>query len=98
MRQMVTNLSSVYDYILIDSPPVAPVIDAKIMSQLADKILYVVRWQSTPREIVVQCLDQLAADRKLAGIAFNLVNESKTPRYGRYSYYSRNHYGNYYQQ
>ena len=98
MRQMVVNLSGVYDYILIDSPPVAPVIDAKIMSQLVDKILYVVRWQSTPREIVVQCLDQLAPERKLAGIAFNLVNESKTPRYGRYSYYSRNHYGGYYQQ
>ncbi len=73
-------------------------IDAKIMLPLCDKVLYVVRWQTTPREIVVQSLEQLAPDRKLAGIAFNLVNETKTPRYGRYSYYSRNHYGGYYQQ
>jgi capsular exopolysaccharide synthesis family protein len=98
MRQMTTDLSAVFDYILIDSPPVGPVIDAKILTQLADKILYVVRWQSTPREIIAHCLDQLAADRKIAGIAFNLVNEKKTPRYGRYWVYSRKHYSEYYQQ
>ena len=98
MKSLIANLRTAYDYIIIDSPPMAPVIDAKIMLPLADKVLYVVRWQTTPREVVVQALDQLAPDRKLAGIAFNLVNETKTPRYGRYSYYSRNNYGGYYQQ
>lgn len=98
MKAMVANLRATYDYILIDSPPVAPVIDARVMSALADKILYVVRWSTTSRDVVTDCLDQLAPDRKLAGIAFNLVDETRTPRYGRYSYYGRNAYGTYYQQ
>jgi exopolysaccharide transport family protein len=98
MKQMVAQLRAAYDYVLIDSPPVAPVIDAKVLQQLADKVIYVVRWQATPREMVTQCLEQLAPERRLAGIAFNLVNERKTPRYGPYSYYSTDHYRGYYEQ
>ena len=98
MKQMVAHLRDTYDYIVIDSPPVAPVVDTKIIQQLADKIVYIVRWQTTPREMVRQCLEQLAPDRRLAGIAFNLVNESKAPRFGPHPYYSASHYAGYYQQ
>ena len=96
MKQVIANLRTAYDLIIIDTPPVAPVIDAKVITRLVDKIIFVVRWQSTPREIVSQCLDQLEADEKLAGIALNLINEAKSPRYGPYSYYSGNKYGSYY--
>jgi len=98
MRQLVARLREAYDYVIVDSPPVAPVIDARVLAGLADKIIYVVRWQSTSREIVADCLEQLAPERKVAGIAFNVVNESKTPRYGPYSYYSGKNYTGYYQQ
>jgi Mrp family chromosome partitioning ATPase len=57
----------------------------------------VVRWQSTTREMVAQTLETLDADRKLAGIVFNLVDETKTPRYGPYSYYAGYYYKKYYQ-
>jgi polysaccharide biosynthesis transport protein len=97
MAGLVEKLRGAYDYVVIDTPPVGPVIDARVAMQLADKVIFVVRWQSTTREVVVQSLATLDADRKLAGIVLNLVDETKTPRYGPYSYYSGDYYKKYYQ-
>jgi capsular exopolysaccharide synthesis family protein len=97
MKGLVERLRQSYDYVVIDSPPVGPVIDAKVAMALADKVVFVVRWQLTPREMVAQSIDGLAAGRKLAGIALGLVDEAKVPRYGPYSFYSSHHYKSYYQ-
>jgi capsular exopolysaccharide synthesis family protein len=97
MKGLVENLRATYDYVIIDTPPVGPVIDAKVAMQLADKVIFVVRWQRTTREMVAQSIDGLGAERKLAGIALGMVDETKVPRYGPYSYYSSYHYKDYYQ-
>jgi succinoglycan biosynthesis transport protein ExoP len=97
MADLVEKLRKAYDYVVIDTPPVGPVIDARVAMQLVDKVVFVVRWQSTTREIVAQTLETLDADRKLAGIVLNLVDETKTPRYGPYSYYGGYYYKKYYQ-
>ena len=96
MKGLVEKLRETYDYVIIDTPPVGPVIDAKVAIQLADKVIYAVRWQSTTREMVAQSIEGLGAGRKLAGIVLGVVDETKVPRYGRYSYYSSYHYKNYY--
>ena len=96
MHDLVESLRENCDYIIIASPPVGPVIDAKVAVQLVDKVLFVVRWQSTVREMVLRMIESLGAERKLAGIALPIVDETKTPRYGRYSYHSGNYYGKYY--
>src|ERR1700683_3623567 len=97
MAGLVEKLRGAFDYVVIDTPPVGPVIDARVAMQLVDKVIFVVRWQSTTREVVAQTLQALDADRKLAGIVLNLVDEAKTPRYGPYSYYTGHYYKKYYQ-
>lgn len=97
MKSLVERLRQTYDYVIIDTPPVGPVIDAKVAIQLADKVIFVVRWQVTPREMVAQSIEGLGAGRKLAGIVLGMVDENKVPRYGPYSYYSSYHYKSYYQ-
>lgn len=97
MKALVEQLRETHDYVIIDTPPVGPVIDAKVTMQLADKVIFVVRWQQTSREMVTQSIDGLGADRKLAGLVLSMVDETKVPRYGPYSYYSSYHYKNYYQ-
>ena len=97
MAGLVEKLRGAFDYVVIDTPPVGPVIDARVAMQLVDKVIFVVRWQATTREVVAQTLESLDAERKLAGIALNLVDETKTPRYGPYSYYSGSYYKKYYQ-
>ena len=37
---------------VLDTPPVGPVIDPVIVANLADKTIFVVQWASTPRELV----------------------------------------------
>ena len=97
MKALVDQLRETHDYVIIDTPPVGPVIDAKVAMQLADKVVFLVRWQATPREMVAQSIDSLGAGRKLAGIVLGAVDESKVSRYGPYSYYSSYHYKSYYQ-
>ena len=61
MKALVEKLRETYDYVIIDTPPVGPVIDAKVAMQLADKVIFVVRWQTTTREMVAQSIDGLNA-------------------------------------
>ena len=39
-----------YDIVFIDSPPLLPVVDTKILKKIADMVLFVVRADGTPRE------------------------------------------------
>ncbi len=96
MKQLIENLRGLFDYIVIDSPPVGPVIDAKVLASVVDKVIYVVRWGRTPREIVAQHIESVSGHRKLAGIILTLVDETQTPRYGPYANYSGYYYNKYY--
>jgi polysaccharide biosynthesis transport protein len=97
MKSLVTSLRNKFDLILIDSPPTGPVIDAIIISHLADKVVLVVRWAATARELVKQSAQQLSGHKKIAGVALNLVNDRQAQKYerGGYSYATR-HYKDYY--
>ena len=97
VKALVEKLREDYDYVIIDTPPIGPVIDAKVAMALADKIIFVVRWQSTPREIVAQAIKRLGAGRKLAGIVLGMVDEAKVLRYDPDSLYSSRRYKSYYQ-
>ena len=97
MRQFIEKQRANFDYVIVDSPPVGPVIDAKVISNFVDKVIFVVRWQVTPRELVEQSLEYFVSERKLAGVILNLVDEEKTPRHGRYLHYGGDYYRKYYQ-
>ena len=60
MRALVGHLVEKFDYIVIDTPPVGPVIDPAIVAKLADKTIFVVQWGSTPRELVTDSVQQLS--------------------------------------
>jgi len=94
MKTMVAAFKEAYDLVVIDTPPVGPVIDPVVVSHLSDKIVIVVRWSSTARELVKRCVDQLSGHPKVAGAVFNQVNERQAKKYGRhaYSYYYRSRY------
>jgi capsular exopolysaccharide synthesis family protein len=97
MRQLSEKLRDLFDYIVVDSPPVGPVIDAKVLASLADKVVFSVRWRMTPRETVAEHIQYFMQHHKLAGAALSLVDESQAPRYGAYSQYYGKYYKKYYQ-
>jgi capsular exopolysaccharide synthesis family protein len=99
MKSLMEVFRGAFDVIVIDTPPVEPVIDPIVVSQLSDKVVFVVRWASTTREAVKRSIEKLTGDRKVAGIVFNLVNEAQARKYGKYAYanyYGSRQYGQYY--
>jgi succinoglycan biosynthesis transport protein ExoP len=101
MKSLVASFRQTFDMVVIDTPPAGPVIDPLVVSQLSDKVVLIVRWASTAREMVKQCVQQLSGHRKVAGVAFNHVNERQAQKYGRYAYsyyYGSRYYKNYYSE
>jgi succinoglycan biosynthesis transport protein ExoP len=72
-----------FDYIVVDLPPLGPVIDAKAFAPLADSFVLVAEWGVTPRVLVRSLLQterQIAA--KLLGVVLNKTDMKKLAHYG----------------
>jgi polysaccharide biosynthesis transport protein len=99
MKSLVASFRESFDLVVIDTPPAGPVIDPVVVSQLCDKVVLVVRWAATAREMVKYCTQQLSGHKKIAGVAFNQVDDRRAQKYGKYAYsyyYSSRYYKNYY--
>ena len=97
MKALVANLRETFDYVVVDAPPVGPVIDAVIVANLADKTVLVVEWASTPRERVETSLRQVSTHKRVAGVVFNFVNQDRAQKYGGEYYYGKS-YEKYYSE
>ncbi|HJU15263.1 MAG TPA: polysaccharide biosynthesis tyrosine autokinase [Stellaceae bacterium] len=91
LKTIITTCKRQYDLVIIDTPPVGPVMDAVVVSHLCDTVILVVKWGATPREVVEASVEQLSGHRNLAGIVFNRVNVRQARKYGRYA--SAHYYG-----
>ena len=82
------TLSPHFDWIIVDTPPLAPLTDALTLATLVDACLLVVRAGHTPREAVEEALVQLGPG-KVAGIIFNGADGLRR-LYAKYSgYYAK---------
>lgn len=82
MKRLLEGLSRSYDMVLLDSPPILAVSDARILARLVDRVVFAVRWADTGRATVVSCLRQVSTGAKLAGVALTMVNVKKHAQYG----------------
>ncbi|MCJ8141382.1 polysaccharide biosynthesis tyrosine autokinase [Ancylobacter sp. A5.8] len=96
MHHLIEQIRQSFDYVVLDAPPVGPVIDAAVLAAVADKVLFVVRWNATAREFIRQSIERIPGERKICGVALNMIDLRRTPKYGRYSYYSSAYYKKYY--
>jgi capsular exopolysaccharide synthesis family protein len=99
MKALMAGFKRSFDFIVIDTPPMGPVIDPIVVSALADKIVFVVRWAVTARELVQSTIQQIPGHKKIAGVAFNQINENEARKYGKYAYsyyYGSRYYKKYY--
>lgn len=86
-----------YDQVIIDAPPISPVIDAALLSKRVDKVIFVVHWRTTPQDIVVRSLAAIdRAHHKVAGVILNGVELQKLTGYNRYYQYYGKGYDKYY--
>ena len=95
MKAFIAHLKKSFDYVVVDTPPIGPVIDAVIVSNLVDKTIFVIEWSSTPLELIESSLKQLSKGRRVAGIVLNFVNLERAKKYGGEYYYGKSYQGYY---
>ena len=88
MESLVAGLRKVYDYVIIDLPPVTTVADAAILSKYIDGFLLVVRHGNTEYGAIRDMLGQLQlADAKIVGFIYNDAETEGNKYYRKYYYY-----------
>jgi succinoglycan biosynthesis transport protein ExoP len=91
MRDLMAELRDDFDYIVMDTSPLLPVIDALGVATVADKILMIVEWRHTPRAAISEAFKVLRPEaHRVAGIVLNKVDLNQLYGYG---YRSGYHYG-----
>jgi polysaccharide biosynthesis transport protein len=60
MSNILEQLRQHFDYVIVDSPPLIPLVDARALAEIADRVVLAIRWDSTPQDVVAQALDALA--------------------------------------
>lgn len=87
-----------YDYIIIDTPPLANVVDAQVVAQEVDGVALVVAVKEVSRGMVRRVVNDIKnTGTPFLGIILNKVNYNDKSALGRYygSYYGK-YYGKYY--
>lgn len=91
MKVILTELTQVFDMVLIDAPPVIAVTDAQILSTLVEGVLLVAGYGQAEKFGIVKAkelLDKVGA--KILGVVINKVPESSE------NYYYGKYYSSYY--
>ena len=89
MRRLLAEAAAQHDWVIIDTPPVGILTDAKLLGSMADGALLVVRAGKTPSTLVQQAIDVLGRDRIL-GVVLNRTETRHT--FGAYSAYGSDYY------
>ena len=99
-RQFLDELRRLYDVILIDTPPVLVVPDARVIGQSVDASIYAVHWNKTTRAQIEEGLHSLqTVGVKVSGLTLTQINLREAQKYGGkygelYSAYGRKYYNN----
>jgi polysaccharide biosynthesis transport protein len=97
MKGLISQLRETFDYVVLDTPPVGPVFDPVIVANLSDKTVFVVKWASTPRELIETSMQQVSTLKRVAGVVLNCVNQDRARKYGGEHYYGKR-YEKYYSE
>jgi len=91
VHMIIEEMKYYYEFIVVDSPPLIPVMDSLIILEEIDSVILVVKAGATQKAVVSRARQSLAAHNgKIVGVVVN--NLSRTLPY----YYNYNYYGYHY--
>lgn len=85
LKLLLDRLTPVFDWIIVDSPPVILLSDARLIGELCDGVLMVVRAGSTPFDLAQTACNEFR-DKRFFGIVLNGAEHTSTDGYN-YSHY-----------
>ncbi|MGH6976777.1 MAG: GumC family protein [Stellaceae bacterium] len=90
MAQALGRMRELYDLVIIDSPPLLAVTETRLLAGMVDKILFVVKWGTTRRDIAQNALNLLRGSglptRDHLDIANAVVMQVDLKRHADYRY------------
>jgi capsular exopolysaccharide synthesis family protein len=88
LAQLLQEARSTFDYVLVDTPPLVPLPDCRLIGEWVDGFLVVVTAHRTPRKALADALNLLDRN-KVLGLVFNADDRPLSPYSSYYSYYGR---------
>jgi len=84
LKFLLQRVETLFDWIIIDSPPAVPVSDASVLAKVCDGVLMVVRSNATPVDMARRARQEFP-DQALVGVVLNGTDSESIP-YSRYYY------------
>ena len=83
LRPLLRTLAKHYDLVIVDSLPVLSGSEALSIASLVDRVVFVVRWGRTSRQVVLDALQQISEMHgKIAGVVLSQVDPKRYRGYG----------------
>jgi capsular exopolysaccharide synthesis family protein len=82
---LLAEMRRLYDYVLLDTPPILPVADCRLLGSLVDGFIVVVAAHKTPRSALLEAVSTLAP-AKVFGLVLNGDERSRGSSYAYEAY------------
>jgi capsular exopolysaccharide synthesis family protein len=97
-KKLFDQLRATYDYVIVDLPPLAPIVDVRATTALIDSFVLVVEWGGTTTDVVEHALN--AAPNVYDALLGTVLNKADMKAMKRYAshigdYYNDEHYSRY---
>ncbi len=87
LKEFFDSLKEIYDYIILDTPPIQPVSDTLFISQATDHNILIARSNVTKIAGIKSAIKKIKnVNVKIDGLIFNDLDTSKASYYGYYQY------------
>jgi capsular exopolysaccharide synthesis family protein len=86
MRALLDEASSRFDWVILDTPPLALLSDAQLLAHLTRAVVFVIKAGSTPFPVIRKALDELGPEH-VVGTVLNGVDDKAIPAAGYYGRY-----------
>ena len=82
LRKLFEQLRESYDYVVVDLPPLAPIVDVRAGTHLVDSFVFVIEWGRTKTDVVQHSLKHAqGVYDNLLGVVLNKVDMNIFGRY-----------------
>jgi protein-tyrosine kinase len=85
MRRLLEEAREAFDWVILDTPPVGLLPDARLLGSMVDGAILVIKAGGTPHDLARRACDALGKD-KILGVVLNRAEESSGPGSSYYAY------------